>query len=180
MESFQIIADKGFFMIFKDVLRTELPAMEIILEYLLPPKNEVKWTKLASHGSLLHFPTMLFPLLPASPQIVFPNHNRGKIMVQGYSNGFGIFLVLPCRCSPHCLYTQELVSRIYLSFSPALALTLLQPKRLGDVHLRLLGGHCHLMFVLRALSLALCEPSYGRSVLLSLEFCRSTLHSVGS
>lgn len=34
---------------------------------------------------------MLFPLFPANPKTVFPNHNRGKIMLQEYSHGFWYF-----------------------------------------------------------------------------------------
>lgn len=47
-------------------------------------------------------------------------------MVWGIQMVFGIFMVPPYECSPHCLYTQELVGPIYLSFSPALTLMLLQ------------------------------------------------------
>lgn len=79
--------------------------------------------------------------------------------VSQYSNG--IFLIISYQCSSPCSFTQELVGAICLSLSPALALMLLRPQLIGDVHLCLLRGSCF-MLVLRTLLLTtqdICESA---------------------
>lgn len=143
--------------------------------------------KLASHVSLLYFQQCYSLYYLPVPKLCFLTIT-GKIMLQGYSNGFWYVSgsSLPM-FSPLLVYSRTGWS--HLPFSPALTLRLLQPQQFGDVHLCLLGGHCHLIFVLRALSwqhrtsvnpASLQNSSSGRCVLLSLEFCRGTLHSVVS
>lgn len=114
------------------------------------------------------------------------------LTITGQNHSIAVFkcivLIVSYHRSPPCSYTQELVGTDYLSFFRfCLGSMVLQPQHFGDVHLCLLGGCCSLMLVLTTLLLItqdLCEPAsvqnsfYGRCVLLSIEFCRSMLHSV--